>query len=263
MAIILVLAIGFITFSAMNMAIAPIESSFEQYRTEILRHDMSVIVEAMDSNLAENPLNGYISPSALASTSGNEYLRFSEPGRFQHQVATSLSDGVWRFDRAAVWFESPHSYLGNTNYVSSSNNDCGAGAFTSGGEWCGRSESLWAKLENKRSYSDILLGEKQRLYRTIRKFYQRYSKDQSFSSLGNGQVRSLASLVGYSGTAANCVGVFTYNEIPFGCEDLFNYWGVPVVLNKVTANHIVLVNRTLIQSAAGQVIRLAEEARLE
>lgn len=263
MAIVLVLAVGLIVISALSMAILPAEFSFEQRRTEILRNDMATIMVAVEGYRDENPLAGYLTPAALAATPGNEHLRFTWPERFQFQVANSLNDGVWRFDRAAIWFESPHAFIGNADYVLAVNNSCGAGALTDGGEWCGRSQSLWAKIENKRAYSNQLLGEKQRLYRTIRKFYQRYSNDQSFVPLASGQVRSLASLVGYGGSAANCAGVFTYNEIPLGCEDLFNYWGVPVVLNKVTDNHIVLVNRTLIESSAGQLIRLAEEAKLE
>ena len=224
---------------------------------------MAAIMVAMDNRYAENPTGGYLSPATLQTVPGYEHLRFLDPIRFQFQYVPNLNDGVWLFNRAALWFESPNDSVGTASYVLPANNTCGTGAFTDGTEWCGREQSLWAKLENKTDFSSLLMAEKLRLTRTMRKFYQRYTKDQTFTTLANGQYATLAGLVGYAGTAANCGGVFVYNEIPFGCEDLFNYWGIPIVVNRLTANNIVLVNRTLVASSSGQQVRLAEEAKLE
>lgn len=263
MFIVVVICLIVITFSSMNMAMIPVEATLEHRRSEILRSDIQEIAAAVDERFEENPVGGYVAPATLAGVAGYEYLLNRSPYRFKFQSATLLNDSAWLFGRAAIWFESPHDAVGDSNYLLAANNSCGTGAFNSGGSWCGRKQSLWSKLETKNNYSLQLFGEQQRLTRTMRKFYQRYNKDQTFSSLGNGQGQTLAALAGYGGAAAACSGVFVYYEIPLGCEDMFNYWGIPVVLNRVSDNHVVLVSRTLVASASGQQIRLAEEAKLE
>lgn len=263
MFVIVAFAVGLLVFTAVTLAAMPLDGIYTKQRGDILRNDMAALMVAIEQRYEENPNGGYLPPSAIVATPGFEHLRLREPARFQFQAANTLNDGVWRFNRAAIWIESPHASVGNALYTSAANNACGVGSFSVSGSWCGRIQSIWGKLETKGNNSALLLAEKQRVYRTIRKFYQRYNKDQTFSPLADGQVRTLAQLVGYAGAAANCTGVFTYNEIPLGCEDLFNYWGTPIALNKISTLHIALVNRTQIVGASGQVIRIAEEARLE
>ncbi|MBA1280206.1 hypothetical protein [Stutzerimonas stutzeri] len=263
MFVIVAFAIGVLTLTAVSMATMPIEGVYDRNRSDILRNDMAAIVNAIEERYEENPSGGYLSPAQVIAIPGNEHLRSRGPERFQFETAQALNDGVWRFMRQAVWFESPYDHIGNTAYLSAANNTCGTGSFTSSSSWCGRVQSIWGKLESKGNHSALILAEKQRLYRTISKFYQRYNKDGSFSQLANGQVTTLAQLAGYTGSASSCAGVFAYNEIPLGCNDLFNYWGVPVVFNKVTDTHIALVNRTLLIGSSGQPVRIAEEARLE
>lgn len=263
MFVIVAFAVGLLVFTAVTLAAMPLDGIYTKQRGDILRHDMATLMTAIEQRHEENPLGGYLTPSAIITTPGFEHLHLLEPARFQFQATNALNDGVWRFNRAAIWFESPHDSVGNAQYISAANNTCGAGALTVAGSWCGRSQSIWGKLESKGNHSVLLLAEKQRLYRTIGKFYQRFSKDGSFVPLANGQVRTLAQLVGYTGSAASCSGNFVYNEIPLGCDDLFNYWGLPIALNKVSDLHIALVNRTQIIGASGQVLRIAEEARLE
>jgi len=263
MFVIVAFAVGLLVFTAVTLAALPLDGLYTQQRTQMLRNDMSTLMAAIEARYEENPTGGYIAPGVITTTPGFEHLRLLSPERFQFQVASTLNDGIWRFNRAAIWFESPHAFVGNTLYLSAANNTCGVGGFTSSGSWCGKEQSIWGKLESKGNNSALLLAEKQRLFRTIRKFYQRFNKDQTFSPLANGQVRTLASLVGYAGTAANCSVVPVYNEIPLTCDDLFNYWGIPIVLNKLSTKHISLVNRTQIVSSTGQVVRIAEEARVE
>lgn len=263
MFVIVAFAVGLLIITAVTLASMPVDGIYVRQRGEILRNDMAMLMSAIEQRYEENPAGGYLTPAAIVATTGFEHLRLLEPSRFQFQVANTLNDGVWRFNRAAMWFESPTGFVGNTQYIAAANNTCGVGGLTAAGSWCGRTQSIWGKLETKGSHSVLLLAEKQRLYRTISKFYQRFNKDGTFVPLANGQVRTLAQLVGYAGTAANCSGIFTYNEIPLGCDDLFNYWGIPIALNKISNLHIALVNRTQIVGASGQVVRIAEEARLE
>jgi hypothetical protein len=266
MFVIVAFAVGLLVFTAVSLASMPIDGIYTKQRGEILRNDMASIMSAIEQRYEENPAGGYLTPAAIVTTPGFEHLRLLEPGRFQFQVASTLNDGVWRFNRAAIWFESPHDYVGNAQYTNAANNACGIGGLTLASSWCGRAQSVWGKLETKSNNSVLLLSEKQRAYRVISKFYQRFNKDGVFVPLANGQVQTLAQLVGYTGAAADCNSTdfsYVYSEIPFGCEDIFNYWGVPITLNKISDLHIALVNRTQITSASGQVVRIAEEARLE
>lgn len=262
MAIILALAVGLILFSSLMMAVAPIESVYTAHRTEILANDMAVIMAAVDRRYQDNPALGYTKPSDLVLVSGYEYLKSYNLERFQFNSASNINDGYWRFNRATLWFESPNDSVGSA-YLDADHNTCGASSFSASPSWCGRRQSIWGKIEEKNNFGTQMLAEKQRLYRTIRKFYQRYSADGLFTPMANGQSATLASLVGLPNTPSACVSNYVYNKIPLDCSDLFNLWGVPVVLNKITDNHIALVNRTLVKDSSGQFVRLAEEAILE
>lgn len=263
MPVIFVFAIGVIIIASLNMAFQPVEETLNYYRTKLLQHRLERLGEAMINRYEENPASGFITPANLPTTAGYEYLRLDSPQDFQAQSAPTVSDSVWRFTRMAVWFESPYNAVGNAAYVSAAENTCGTGSFATATSWCGRSNSIWMKVETRESHSTILLGEKQRLVRTIAKFGRRYAKDQTFTPLAVGTARTMPQLVGYAGTAPACSGVYSYNDIPFTCDDLFNMWGIPISFNQVTANHIALVNRTQITNSSGALVRLAEEMKLE
>lgn len=264
MIVIVAFAVGLLILLAASAAVMPIDGAFDKSRSDILRNDMSALIEAIVEQHGHDPIGNYLTPSQIVSVAGYEHLRSRGGERFQSQFAAGLNNGVWRFNRLAVWFESPHDYVGNASYLSAANNTCGVGAFAASTSWCGRSQSIWSKIENQNDYGDLILSEKQRLYRTISKFYQRFNADGSFSTLPNGSIVTMPQLVGYSGTAAACGGAYyMHGGIPFSCTDLFNAWGIPIVLNKRTDAWIALVNRTPILNSAGQPVRIAEEARLE
>lgn len=263
MMVVFAIAIGILVIAIMGQAVMPLEEQFHNNRTQQIRYNLSSLMRGIEEYRQQNPAVGYVAPSVLVTLPGYEYLRFSSPESFSSSINAGLSDGVWRFDRAAFWFESPFDAVGNAAYVQAANNTCGSTDITAGSSWCGRANSVWGKLENKETHTDLLLGEKQRLHKIVSKLYRRYSHDQTFAPLANGKMRTLAQLVGYAGAANACSGVFVYNQMPFDCDDLFNYWGIPIAFNKITDNHVALVNRTLVLSATGQPVRIAEEAKLE
>ncbi|MCF6783439.1 hypothetical protein [Stutzerimonas stutzeri] len=262
MFVIVAFAVGLLVYTAIMMAVAPIQDTYVRQRSQIIYNDVASVLEAM-TEYHGGRSGGYPTLDQLVSTPGYEYLRTRELARLQSSRATGITDSVWRFSRVAVWFESPYKYVGNTVYLSASQNTCGNGAFGTAISWCGRTESIWGKVEDKGSFSSLIFAEKNRLSRTMSKFYKRYNKDRTFSPLSNGSSRTLASLVGYTGTAAACSQVFVYNEIPLDCHDLFNFWGVPVVFHKIGDLHIALGNRTEVFDGSGNPVRLLEEARLE
>ena len=258
-----IISLFFILIAALNLGVVPIEETWKHHRRELLSNSIEKITSAVAEHYSEVPGDVYVLPVNLLNTPGNETLRSYEIRRFQNAVAPSLNDGVWSFSRYAIWFEFPNSLVGPTAYANPVNNSCGIGSLTNSVSWCGRPQSLWARVETRSTNSELLMAEKQRLFRTIGKFYRGYSADFEFTKLAPGAVMSLANMTGYYGTAYDCVGVKNYQGIPLTCDDLFNVWGAPIVLNQITESHIVLVNRTGVINANGQPVRLAEEANLE
>lgn len=263
MFVIVIIAVFLILQAAIIQQSATAVQSFETYQSSVVRSDIAALMESVVEARNSGATASYVDPQSLLSVNGYEFLRFRNIPRYQFRNATGINDGYWRFDRSVIWFESPHSAVGNNEYTTPTYNTCGDDGLMTSSNWCGRTQSIWVREESKTDYAAEILGERQRLYRTISKFYRRFEHDQALSTSTPGTVATLASLAGYAGVASNCSGIYLYNAIPLNCSDMFNAWGIPVVLNVISAKHVALVNRTTISSAAGQFVRLAEEANLE
>lgn len=258
-----VIALGVILLAAVSNMIAPVQYIYQANIEESTRYRLYEIGNAISQYRRNNVNDDLITPDDLTTKPGYEYLRSLNPSFYQSALSPLINDSVWRFSRLAVWFQPTNGYVDEDDYLQAANNSCGDDDFNTGTSWCGRQKSLWVKFESRDSYSDQLLAEKVRMYRIIDKFYRKYSSDQQFSSVANGTSITLSNLAGYSGNAAGCSGVLNYEGIPLNCSDLFNAWGNPISFNKISNNHIALVNRTNVISANGQPIRIAEEAKLE
>jgi hypothetical protein len=258
-----VLAIGLMLIGVVNTLVQPLEELTRAYQGQVVTERIAVIGDAIQQHYLEVPNGGFLTPTAIAQADGYQYVGSYKPAMFQTAKADNLNDTAWRFSRVAIYFQYPGSILTPQDYLAASNNGCGSSAFTGGESWCGPSMSAWLRLETKASYTTMLLSEKQRLYRTMRKFLQRYSADSMFTSMPEGSVQTLAGLVGYNGTAIACSGVWVYSGIPFTCDDLFNSWGIPIAVNQPTVKRLALVNRTGITVSSGQAVRIAEEVTLE
>ncbi len=256
-------AVGVFMMAALSTGMGPVRGLLEHYQSKVIEGRMEQIGNAISERYQENPAGGFLTPAVIAATPGYEYLNSAKPNSFETKSALSINDGIWRFSRIAVWFQLPFDYVESTDYLLSANNACGVGDFASATSWCGRRQSLWLKMETRENSSALLLAEKQRIFRTISLFYRKYTSDSAFTTLPNGSSQTLAALTGYAGTAAACDGVKVYNGIPFTCDHLFNAWGIPIVVNQITKNHMALVNRTGVINNNGQPVRLAEEAILE
>lgn len=259
----LFIAIGLAMFSTIDSAITHVQERYDYYRSQNIAYHIHALGDGAKQFYFENPTQGLLSPDLIAKRPGFEFLNLHVNDVIQFETSVGISDSIWKYNRVALWFESPKVYLGRADYLSASYNKCGTGDFYNAQTWCGNANSLWLKIENRSDKAELIVAEKQRMQRTLQKFLRRYSDDRRFTTLGNGSVVSLAGLVGYSGTAANCQGNFVFQGIPFACDDLFNYWGIPIALNQISEDHIALVNRTGIEQSSGQFVRLAEEARLE
>lgn len=263
MAVMFVIALCLLISSTLSIALLPVQASWHEGRGLQLRDRMERLGQAIQEHYNETPGGGLLGPEEIVLVSGYEHLRLERPEMFLTATGSNINDGVWRFDRRVFWIESPYNSVGDANYVAAANNACGAGTASSAISWCGRQGSLWVKVETREGNDQLILGEKQRLFRAMDKFVRGYVASGGFTSLSAGAVVTMPALVGYAGAASACAGVFNYNGIPFTCDNLFNQWGYPIVVNQVSAKHIALVNRTALLTASGQPVRLAEETKLE
>lgn len=260
--ILVILALVMILASAIAFVVAPATTMLDASRTQLIGDDIAAFAAAITEQQATYG-GSYQSPEDIKTVSGYEYLRLRDHRLVQFATATNLNESGMHFDRFAIWFESPRDYVGNVDYLSAAENSCSNGDFDTDPTWCGRNNSIWAKAESRTHFSAQILGEQQRMARTMAKFYRDYSAKQSFVPLAPaGTYSSLGQLVGYTGTAGNCAGEFALGEIILNCSDLFNHWGHPIYFEKINDQHIFLVNQTAL-IRYGSNVRLAEEARME
>lgn len=262
---ILVFALLALTPIALWMASSSALLVFASNESEIIRHDIAVYANAIRSFEISSPVAsaGLLLPAELATRAGNEYLRHINHPLLDSERAGPLSDGGWRFQRVALWAMSPRlGGMTRADYLNATNNQCSTGVFYADPVWCGHGQSIWAVVDTKDLTAQRIMGERQRMTKTAAKLWRAYGADSEFAAgVANGSYNSLSFLTSEPGlTAANCTGVYMVAGVPLGCEDMFNAWGFPIMLQKINSQHVVLVNRTGVARQDGQVVRLAEEA---
>lgn len=282
MFVVIALMVGVILLTAISAAALPLFQIFHENNSEIIAYEIAVIQEAVANEAADNLTDFYIYGYAYPDANGGRLnaaikehrgLHFLNYERYKHATTAykyentaTTSVAAHRF---AVWFESPFGkYLGD-DYTKADFNACGVGGFSDSQTWCGDSESLWAKLDSHASHYDLIQSEQQRLYRLSRKFYRYYEEVGSFEAFNAGG-NALANMLdtGTPVVSNACNGVKSIENIPLGCQDIFNAWGEPIYLHKVTDNHIVLTNSLGIKAGSGvaepsNYIGLAEEINID
>lgn len=260
--IIVILALTMILVSSIAIIVAPVTTILDASRTQLISDDIAAFASAIREHQATYG-GPYKSPEEIQGEPGYEYLRFHDDRLVQFARASGLVEGGQHFDRFAIWFESPRDYVGNAVYLSDAENSCSDGDFATDATWCGRANSIWTKAETRVQFSAQILGEQQRMARTMAKFYRDYSDKQSFvPSRPASWMQPLPNLVGYTGGAWNCAGEFLLGDIVLNCADLFNHWGYPIYLEKQTDQRIFLINETGLTKNSKK-IRLAEAADME
>jgi len=205
--------------------------------------------------------------NTLANTAGFTHLKplLAAVGdnALGYVVSTApISDGVWQFNRAAVFTVKVQAGETAADYASA--NQCGTGAATAASSWCGSADSFWWRAESRERNVTDLIGERLRQHRLIKKFTEAYNArtDGMFPDVG-AQYAQLSTLAGYAGTAISCTGTFSWNGIPLDCDDLFSAFGTPTVINQITRRHIALLAESSITDASGNKINVATDMYLE
>lgn len=206
--------------------------------------------------------------TALASESGREHLRSSLDNWQGYTLSGTINDGVWRFQRAAMYLENPSS--GTTPAAYFANNTCGVGAASTATSWCGPNSGTWHRQESRQEINRLIANQRVRMNMTLQKVASHFNHyqalpDQNFSgaTLAAGSITRMAALVNYLGAAGNCTGTFVHmNTLPVSCEDMFDIWGGHVGYQFVSNRRIILVSESPLVNAAGVPVRIAAELDL-
>lgn len=176
-------------------------------------------------------------------------------------TTTPVTDGIWKFNRLALYALDPRQAAGDmafvSNYTSAPGSNwelatsCNVNASASLGglnsnnlTWCGDLGSWWWRFDEKQLFPSMLAHQRAWQQRTLGKIAAVYNTLQAWPILWSSTTSStLASQVSAPSTLANCSqpyiwhvtgtvnGVPTQVNVPLDCTDLYNLWGNPVSYN--------------------------------
>lgn len=200
--------------------------------------------------------------AALASTSGFHQVSGLINNWQGYGVSPAIVDSNWTFKRSVLFTNDPTTGTTGAAYLAA--NACGTGGYSTALSWCGSKTSFWFRQESRNNFNERIVSERARMNRLSQKFANYYNgfatypiSDASNVAFAAGSIASLADLVGYAGTAANCNGQYQYKGIPIDCGDMFNSWGMKVGYQFESASHIILVSETPIVNASGVTVIVA------
>lgn len=200
--------------------------------------------------------------AALAQTPGYSHVRSLLNNWQGYAVSGALTDSVWTFQRMVAFSNDPKTGITPATYLQ--HNACGSGAFSSAASWCGSRNSVWFLKDTRHGVNDAITTQRARLRRSLQKFGDFFSanggfpsRDSSGAALVTGNTYSVASLAGFAGTASTCTGIYVWQGLPIGCDDMFDSWGKPVGFAYTSNNEFSLVSETPLTNAAGEPLLVA------
>lgn len=236
------------------------------------RHTRTILLAQLVNRYLDE--RGGIPPAsltALAATPGYEsarqFLNASGPhGEGPFLAVYPLNNGTNTYNRVIVYNPPFDGSISATDYLLASKNACGATDASALGNWCGDPKGSYWSVDTLSRISAEVARERTQQQITLKKFAAFYSATYlspiaTYPDPGSGNdsaVTLISLLTGYSLTANTCTGVWNWQGIPLGCEDLYTIWGTPRVYNFKTANWISLYAEAPWQES-GQPIVVASQ----
>lgn len=252
----LIVVFFFMLFLASTTQLETIRDDARQEHLAESRHSRTIKLAELVARYLEE--KGGTPPADLATlaatpgfTQAQQFLNTGPHGDGPFlAVYPGLPKGENTYTRVIVYTPPQDGSISATDYLTASFNNCGTTAAGNPATWCGNPTGSWWMTETHTRITGELSRERAQQQQTLQKFAKAYNVilagQQVFPELstpGDNQVASLISqLTGYNGltTAATCTGVWTWQNIPLTCEDLYTVWGTPRLYNYKTAEHIVL-----------------------
>lgn len=184
---------------------------------------------------------------------GYEQLKTWDLPYVSQLFTSSLNDGIWTFQRAVFAVPDPQRMgeFNGASPLSASFNQCGTGDAATGLDWCPPKNGFYVKFETRSQYVHDIKRASEKMKQTGFKFAMEARAAGKFpvawsghSNLAYGAGEPLPLLVGYTGTADNCSGTFTFDGVVLDCSDLFGRWGNPLVYTVISGTEIGLSTQT-------------------
>lgn len=239
----------------------------ENYRMQVKERRTQDIASALAERFRET--GSYPADlTALASEPGREHFRSSLDNWQGYSRSGSINDGVWRFQRAALYLEDPSSGVSPATYFAI--NTCGVGDASTAASWCGPNRGDWHRLESRQEFNRLISKQRVRMNMTLQKVASHFNhyqalpdKNSSGVSLTAGSITRIADLVNYVGGANGCSGTFVHMDtMPVSCEDMFDIWGGHVGYQFESNRRIILVSESPLVNAGGVPVRIAAQLDL-
>lgn len=166
--------------------------------------------------------------SEMTETVGFEQDRsYSSISGLDYKLATSATletrSNYYKYDRALI---ASIDFTQSTLEDFAASNTCGSGDFSSAAEWCADAKlGNGYKTESRHFYMMEIAQASRRLKNTVEKFVA-YKKAKGCLPEVEGNF-ALTSLLNTPTLKSDCPGNF--DGIPLGSEDLFGFWGKPVM----------------------------------
>jgi hypothetical protein len=256
--------------AALFLALSVLLTQFAQPQKAISRADRTYVREAAVREVGQAvssylDRHGTLPPTldAVAAEPGFGFVKsFLQMPSVGYAVSGFLNDGSWQYQRAVVFAQNPASAVPTATFLGASKNLCGTGDFNTADSWCGDRGSKSYRLETRERYPSLIAAQRLRMHATIRKLAVHYNDSGMFDAVP-GNVATLASLAGYTGTALNCNGIYRWGNVPLDCGDLFSLFGTPVTVNRHTDQAVTLIARTPIVNGNGEAIAVASNISLD
>lgn len=231
------------------------------YRFNLHRMQLVMLAESLEQYYNER---GTFPSSIqnLATTPGYAHVRSLVNNWQGFAVSGTLSDTMWQYRRMVVY--SIDSKNGESQATYLANNSCGTGTFYAAASWCGHRKSTWYLKDTRYGLHDQVITQRARLRRTLQKFGDFYSANERFpdrnssgTALTPGETYSLPNLAGYTGSASACTGMYLWNGLPIGCDDMFDSWGAPINITIKSDQNITMFSESPLTNASGQRVIIA------
>lgn len=188
-------------------------------------------------------------------------------GLVDYSVVSQQDASGDRYYQKAIVFIKSDQTIPNATWLAQSS--CDGQSFSDNGHFCKRDGSVFA-VSDSRTYQHYLASEtivrldylSQQVFngRTIKGAFPK--ELSSGAEIADGNVVTLASAVGYSGTPESCTGLFNFDGAVLSCEFLFSLTGTPVYYIRESDSSVVLYVDLPIQRIDGEPHRIARPLRV-
>jgi len=181
-------------------------------------------------------------PKTLSDMTGT--VGFEQDRSYSSILGLEYKTGL-KYDRALI---ASIDFTQSTLEDFAASNTCGSDDFDSAESWCADAKLGYGyKTESRHFHMMEIAQASRRLKNTVEKFVAYKKAKGSLPVFAGSQTLSTS-------TPSPCSGSFDFHGIPLGCEDLFGFWGEPVMYVVDDSGIVSLQTKSGDKSVAIQIL---------